>query len=108
MQKSFSVLSTFNGYIYAGTNSHLHRYAYSIETAGIEEAEAQTVSVYPNPTTGQLHVEHAGNTPYQITDLSGKIIETGELNGNAIDMTNQPNGNYFLRIKNEVIKIVKD
>jgi hypothetical protein len=61
-----------------------------------------TWKCYPNPTTGMLTVEINGNlVDLFITDNSGKILEKVDArNGDKtmqIDLSNYPNGIYFVR-----------
>ncbi|MBL0340054.1 MAG: SBBP repeat-containing protein [Bacteroidetes bacterium] len=74
-------------------------------TTGIENNILNNeVSVYPNPTTGLLFLSSSYNVT--LTDLTGKII-TQEQNTNAIDISNQPSGMYFLLLADNKGQIVK-
>ncbi|MFC5271501.1 T9SS type A sorting domain-containing protein [Adhaeribacter terreus] len=73
------------------------------------EAVAQ-VNVYPNPTTGKVNIaftpEKAGKATLEIYNAVGArvwntTISAAEVNGKRIDadLSNQPNGFYFLNLK---------
>ena len=71
------------------------------------------LNVYPNPTSGDVQIESSwalSNTPYIVTDQMGKIILQGNLNSTnmRLDMERFSSGIYMLRVKNEVVKVVKD
>ena len=81
----------------------------------------QSLSIYPNPTAGQVHVsfETASSDGATITimDLSGKAMlryDATDLNGrfdDYLDISELANGTYMLRVEsgsmNAVRRIVK-
>lgn len=81
-------------------------------TTGINESLlTSSTSVYPNPTTGLLHIQSAEKIQnIRIYTLSGETIL--ETNSNALSIENLPAGMYFLSIitntKTETIKIIKE
>ncbi len=57
------------------------------------------VSVFPNPTQDLINVVYSGQAQYSLTDLSGKVIQSGILNGNAqLDLSNLSKGMYLLSL----------
>ena len=78
----------------SGVNQNIFIAKLDGTTTGIENNTMNNeVSVYPNPTTGFLLLSN--NYNITLSDLTGKII-TKEQNANAIDISNQPAGMYFL------------
>jgi hypothetical protein len=90
----------------------------------VKEIQQNTnITVYPNPTNGQLRVtgyELQENTVIEIYDVIGRNVGTdlrvcpkqqGEHIGSpqqiTIDISHLANGMYFLKIDNKTIKIVK-
>ena len=87
---------------------------------GIEEnghstgsGTAGTLTVYPNPTDGVLFVQtvHAPSLPaetYRITNLMGQTVLTGSLNAETqqIDVSNLPQGMYFISVDDMTQKFV--
>ena len=76
------------------------------------------LSVFPNPTDGLAQVEYtstdAGEVEMSLTDLTGRIIFTQKIEkfegfyNDAIDLTAQPDGVYFLNIiQGEEVKTEK-
>ena len=58
--------------------------------------------IYPNPSTGLVHITLSNNEPYQLTIFSveGKTVFDKELYSNSIEFyLNQPSGIYFVVIK---------
>lgn len=76
------------------------------------------LQVYPNPTTGHLHLKVEGeslnNLTYQLFDLSGRLIEHQKIASTTetIQMENLPSAVYFLKVTNDnqsikTFKIIK-
>ena len=82
---------------------------------GIADRKTTEVRLYPNPTTGILHIstdEDLQNPDYQIIDIYGRLLEQGRAEGNTIDLSRQKPGVYFIRMSldNRIItteKIIK-
>ena len=70
-----------------------------VEITGVNEVEAMTVSVYPNPTNGILNIAtDANNYEYQLINSIGQVVMTGKANGKATINVSELKGMYFLRI----------
>ena len=61
------------------------------------------IKVYPNPTNGELQIETGGLQieSIEILDALGRIQKVEALKNGAINISNLPAGNYFIRIKTE-------
>jgi hypothetical protein len=58
------------------------------------------VSVYPNPTTGNLNIKNAEGGTIEVLNIMGQVMETVS-NANEIeliDISRYANGNYFVRV----------
>ena len=81
----------------------------SAEGVGINEADANAVNVYPNPTTGMLYVEGDGIQNVEVLDLNGRTLMSAQ--GGAIDISSLDGGVYMIRTTTEsgvtMKKIVK-
>jgi hypothetical protein len=70
-------------------------------------------SIIPNPTSGKLTIEISGQTHphYDLFDVLGHAMLTGELMNAQLDLHSLPNGSYYLRLSSdgyaETRKIVK-
>ena len=64
----------------------------------IEDLQAETFAIYPNPVSETLHVKSHDKIKFiQITDISGKIVlQQSDLNTNTIETGQLLSGVYFL------------
>ncbi|MFN5418277.1 MAG: T9SS type A sorting domain-containing protein [Flavobacteriia bacterium] len=81
-------------------------------TAGEEDLDLSEISIYPNPVLDELFIGNlAQNTSFEIVNSVGKIVSAGDLEHgkiNQIDMKSLMSGIYFVRIKNNTFKVLKD
>ena len=82
---------------------------------GIQENQLNNqFKVFPNPTTGQITIEAKDIKTITILNITGKILETKQINHSVttIDLSNFPNGIYFIRVQTKassgIVKVVKE
>ena len=88
-------------------NGELHDWLVVVEIeTGIEKGIADELILLPNPSNGKFYLEttKSGNDPIelQVMDLTGRIvyeIQTAISERFEIDLSGQPKGMYFVRIK---------
>lgn len=60
------------------------------------------IKAYPNPTANSVTIEteNIGQVSIQLFDFNGKLIQSysSQESKNVIDLTNQPNGTYIVRV----------
>jgi len=73
----------------------------------------ENLSLFPNPSTGLFYVNAQSAQAFEINDATGKLIYSGKIEAgeNKIDLSNYPNGIYFLHFEqsglSKKIKLVK-
>lgn len=76
-----------------------------------ESKEENMVSIYPNPTTGKLHIEVAeGAKEINLYDISGRMVRRlNRVPAGVIemDLTDCHSGIYLLKIDNRAFKVCK-
>ncbi|MEM0517405.1 T9SS type A sorting domain-containing protein [Aequorivita flava] len=76
------------------------------------EFENQKTTIYPNPSNGIFTIEREfpETTEYQITDITGKVIATGELTEKQtqLNLSSAQSGVYFLKTSNSVFRLMKN
>lgn len=83
-------------------------YIVESQFVSLPEDELKQWQLQPNPSTGIVHVANLTNAvTYEVRTLSGKRVQSGSLNpGEAIDGSLWDSGVYFVKINDEVQKIV--
>ena len=80
------------------------------DLVSIDEIDSP-ISIFPNPTTGVLHLSSPTIDFVEVLTLDGKKLNELSVNNGAIDLTHYPSGFYLLRLRshnnNQVIKILK-
>ena len=100
------------GYSDNGTTIYFALVRYNGGSTGISENSNDALfSVEPNPTTGMFTIELATqkNVPYEVTDISGKMLHKGILTEKRtnIDLSKNEAGVYLLKIDGQSIRLVK-
>jgi hypothetical protein len=82
----------------------------SIITSVNETSIVPKISVFPNPVTDNLTIVSSGTEAlhYYLYEISGKLILSGTLNGNNLDLSRLNSGMYILDInQSNKFKIIK-
>ena len=81
-----------------------------MNAGNVEHENPPMPVVYPNPNGGYFTVlqAEAKETPYTITDVTGRIIKTGKLKekNNSIEIPGHRSGFYFLNVNGRIIKLM--
>jgi len=67
----------------------------------VEEQILQYISLYPNPTKGELFIaskQSLVGSEINIYDISGRLVINNKLTGNTVDVSNLNTGLYFLNL----------
>lgn len=87
-----------------------------LNTVGVEELSANSFTVFPNPTQSKLNINLTQLNEavvVNITDVLGQVLETVDVDSResnilySMDVTDLPNGIYFINVKGEVNQFVK-
>ncbi len=73
-------------------------------TASIDENIKETIAVYPNPSSDEIHFNAAANSEYVIINVNGTTVKKGASNDGKVTISELDNGNYFIRI-NDGVKV---
>ena len=68
----------------------------------------KNITVFPNPAKEILHIRNCQKKDYTITDITGRILQKGEIETDKININRLQQGLYFLRVGNEIIKFMKE
>ena len=62
------------------------------------------LAIYPNPTSGLLHLDIPNNLEWTIVNFSGQVMMSGR--GTSCDLSRLPNGMYLIKANGRVAKVV--
>ncbi|TXH57463.1 MAG: T9SS type A sorting domain-containing protein [Bacteroidia bacterium] len=75
----------------------------------IDDIPKQPLRVYPNPASSHITLTYSGsNTAYQISNITGQVVQTGTVSNHTIDIRHLPRGMYLLRMGYEVVRFFKE
>ena len=67
--------------------------------------------IYPNPVTNEINFNSGDilkNTQYKIVNQTGKLVLSGNLNANKINVATLANGTYFVSINNDTTILLSE
>jgi bacillopeptidase F len=106
-----SVVISFEGTNRNGNNLYLDNiavYTGPWDPLHLQESEAPSIRVFPNPTEGLIQVESEGNSNlnWRLYDLSGRMMLAGELRakGGVIDASTLQSGLFKLILEQDQIR----
>ena len=72
-----------------------------------EENIAETIAVYPNPTSSMVTIANAEGKDIIVVNSLGQVVASIEnaAANQTIDVTNFANGTYFVKVDGEVVKL---
>ncbi len=78
------------------------------DPVSVFENDLASLSIAPNPSNSIINLNIPTNTPFQILDVTGKVITADSYVGN-INISDFSNGIYFIKVKGyQVEKLVKN
>lgn len=68
------------------------------------------ISIYPNPTQDFVNINISATAQFKVFSALGQLLLTGEIDQNEkkIDFSNFAKGIYYLRVENEMVRIIKN
>ena len=92
-----------------GDNVYNERFTLNESSASsIGSLEQEAFKVYPNPTVDVINLSlDFGQEEYRVYTLMGQTVKQGRLLGKTINLSDLPEGTYFLSIGDRVSKVVK-
>lgn len=71
---------------------------------------SENISLFPNPSNGNMFITSAENSTIEIVDILGKVVYSKMINTNneQLDLSNLANGSYMARISNDKNVVTKN
>lgn len=76
-------------------------------TYGVEENNAEVLTVYPNPVSEVLHIDGAEGKTVSVFDATGRRVMQEVCSG-RLDVSNLPKGGYIVTMGKKTVKFVKE
>ncbi len=91
-------------YSYTDTNGCTNSESINIEiiecSLSLIETDKTTLEIYPNPTSGNVHIELNGSFTYELVDSRGRMIISGSSESSAtINISHIESGVYLVKLK---------
>jgi len=86
----------------AGSTTYIDNIAFGIPAVSVREVNSAIVSIFPNPATDMLTVQHPEMRSITITNLSGqrvKLLEFQTTDHKVIGISDLNTGVYFITVK---------
>lgn len=81
---------------------------YQRSTLGTDGFDKDEVVIYPNPSNGVFNIEtKLESLTYQVISIQGKVLQTGVLNNNTLNLSSYAKGVYLLQLSSDTIRIIK-
>jgi len=88
--------------------------SFTTEDLSVEDQQIKGLKLYPNPTTGILHITAKTSLEkYRLYDLRGRVLKKGSLKTEGIDLSGFEQGLYILSVTDtkgntQRVKVVKE
>lgn len=92
-QQARNILTNNKGWIIGGDALDPGCQVSSLANSGFEK-----MRIYPNPTSDRIFFDQIESADYFLHDAVGRILKTGRADKGWIDMSDQPNGTYYISI----------
>lgn len=86
-------------------------FGYEESTDSVEEIARNQNFVFPVPSSHKIYLVQNGNyqyKPYYIYNVQGRLVQSGKIDQNSIDISTIKSGLYIFKIENLTQKIVVD
>jgi len=112
LQNDGKILATGSTYWFDGDEDFV-LVRFNNDPLGIEDQQLQNFIIYPNPSNGIFKINHDfinSSTHYHITDISGKVIQTGSLTGEqtVLDLSIVQSGMYLFTASGSTFRLIKN
>lgn len=75
----------------------------SVTLSGVEDITAETVSIYPNPSSGKFNIVTESTAPvsFNVYNVAGGLVNSGIITGKyTLDLSSLSEGVYFMHLNN--------
>jgi hypothetical protein len=73
---------------------------YTEPYTSITPTAIKQIELFPNPTSGKFTISDIETGTITIKNVAGQMVYSGELSNNQVDISDQPDGMYFIEVRN--------
>jgi hypothetical protein len=73
------------------------QHVFEVKPTSITERAGVELTVYPNPTTGMVHIRAGDIVGWQVHDAVGRVVASGS--GSVADLQELPSSLYYMRVQ---------
>jgi len=73
---------------------------YTEPYTSITPAAIKQIELFPNPTSGKFSISNIETGTISIKNVAGQIVYSGELSNHQMNISDQPDGMYFIEVRN--------
>ncbi|PHS66891.1 MAG: hypothetical protein COB12_05525 [Flavobacterium sp.] len=112
LQEDGKILATGSTYWYDGPEDMV-LVRYNNDPLSISDNNIKNLIVFPNPSKGIFNITHGfivSETTYQILDITGKLIQQGNMSGEQtqLDISQFENGVYLFTSEGSTVRLIKN
>lgn len=98
----------FNNKLIVGTHYYVYSIDFTSPTTGLEHLQQEKITCYPNPATDKITLVNTinPNATFQIYNNTGKLVLSGNLTSNSINVSELNAGHYFIKCEDKMLKLV--
>ncbi len=85
--------------------ANIKQITFSTEGTAVENVQANSIVVYPNPTQDVLMIQGIEAQALRVYDLQGRLLMHEE--GTQVDVNHLAEGTYLLQIGTQVVRFIK-
>jgi len=76
----------------------------------LKDKTRKKLEVYPNPASNSIHfnVQAIDGIPMKLYNIHGQSFQINLLDGQTIDLSELPNGIYYLQVQDELVRFLKN
>jgi hypothetical protein len=79
----------------------------NLSVSELSSIDQKEIRIYPNPAIDKLNIYNAPSQEYKIFDMTGRVINSGTLERNSINVSQLSSGNYILKTGEITKKFIK-
>jgi hypothetical protein len=90
-----------------GENNYMMIYVGPSNFTSVNNVQYNQSIIYPNPADDFIQIENVTSVEFEIYNMAGQLIQKDLIIDNRINITSLAKGIYFIKIANQIHKLIK-